>query len=128
MAVRLKIETGETGQASRWFRGSKMGGTMLLAAVTCAKDAKPEADFMPLSVDYKEKFAAAGRYLEVFLKREGRPSDYEILVSRLIDRALRPLFPDDFHAEVFINVFLISAEKDIMHDALAGWLPRQHSL
>ncbi|HQI30374.1 MAG TPA: polyribonucleotide nucleotidyltransferase, partial [Bacteroidales bacterium] len=98
----------------------KMGGTMLLAAVTCAKEAKPEADFMPLSVDYKEKYAAAGRYPGGFLKREGRPSDYEILVSRLIDRALRPLFPDDFHAEVFVNVFLISAEKQIMPDALAG--------
>ena len=93
---------------------------MLLAAVTCAKEAKPDTDFMPLSVDYKEKFAAAGRYPGGFMKREGRPSDYEILISRLIDRALRPLFPEDFHAEVFVNVFLVSAEKDIMPDALAG--------
>jgi polyribonucleotide nucleotidyltransferase len=116
----IEIETGKLAKQADGSVVVKMGGTMLLAAVTCAKDAKPEADFMPLSVDYKEKFAAAGRYPGGFLKREGRPSDYEILVSRLIDRALRPLFPDDFHAEVFVNVFLISAEKDIMPDALAG--------
>lgn len=116
----IEIETGKLAKQADGSVVVKMGGTMLLAAVTCAKEAKPEADFMPLSVDYKEKFAAAGRYPGGFLKREGRPSDYEILVSRLIDRALRPLFPDDFHAEVFVNVFLISAEKDIMPDALAG--------
>ncbi|MDD2288933.1 MAG: polyribonucleotide nucleotidyltransferase [Bacteroidales bacterium] len=116
----IEIETGKLAKQADGSVVVKMGGTMLLAAVTCAKEAKPEADFMPLSVDYKEKFAAAGRYPGGFLKREGRPSDYEILVSRLIDRALRPLFPDDFHAEVFVNVFLVSAEKDIMPDALAG--------
>jgi polyribonucleotide nucleotidyltransferase len=93
---------------------------MLLATVTCAKEAREDVDFMPLSVEYKEKYASAGRYPGGFLKREGRPNDSEILVSRLIDRALRPLFPDDFHAEVFVTVNLISAEKEIMPDALAG--------
>ena len=93
---------------------------MLLATVCCAKEAKEDVDFMPLSVEYKEKFAAAGRYPGGFMKREGRASDYEILIARLIDRALRPLFPDDFHAEVFVTVNLISAEKDIQPDALAG--------
>lgn len=116
----IEIETGKLAKQADGSVVVKMGGTMLLAAVTCAKEAKPDTDFMPLSVDYKEKFAAAGRYPGGFMKREGRPSDYEILISRLIDRALRPLFPDDFHAEVFVNVFLISAEKDIMPDALAG--------
>jgi len=116
----IEIESGKLAKQADGSVVVKMGGTMLLAAVTCAKEAKPDTDFMPLSVDYKEKFAAAGRYPGGFMKREGRPSDYEILVSRLIDRALRPLFPDDFHAEVFVNVFLISAEKQIMPDALAG--------
>lgn len=116
----IEIETGKLAKQADGSVVVKMGGTMLLAAVTCAKEARPDTDFMPLSVDYKEKFAAAGRYPGGFMKREGRPSDYEILISRLIDRALRPLFPEDFHAEVFVNVFLISAEKDIMPDALAG--------
>ena len=98
----------------------KMGGTMLLATVTCAKDAKEDVDFMPLQVDYKEKYASAGRFPGGFMKREGKASDYEILIARLVDRALRPLFPEDFHAEVFVNVNLISAEKDIQPDALAG--------
>lgn len=116
----IEIETGKLAKQADGSVVVKMGGTMLLAAVTCAKEAKPDTDFMPLSVDYKEKFAAAGRYPGGFMKREGRPSDYEILISRLIDRALRPLFPEDFHAEVFVNVFLVSAEKEIMPDALAG--------
>ena len=88
--------------------------------VTCAKDAKEDVDFMPLSVEYKEKYAAAGRYPGGFLKREGRASDSEILVARLVDRALRPLFPDDFHAEVFVNVIMISADKVNMPDSYAG--------
>ena len=75
---------------------------------------------MPLQVDYKEKYASAGRFPGGFMKREGKASDYEILIARLVDRALRPLFPEDFHAEVFVNVNLISAEKDIQPDALAG--------
>ena len=113
----------ETGKLAKQADGSvvvKQGNTMLLATVVAAKEPKPDCDFMPLSVEYKEKYAAAGRFPGGFLKREARPSDYEILVSRLIDRALRPLFPSDFHAEVFIQVNLISADKDIMPDALAG--------
>ena len=113
----------ETGKLAKQADGSvvvRQGDTMLLATVTAAKEAKDDCDFMPLSVEYKEKYAAAGRFPGGFLKREARPSDYEILVARLIDRALRPLFPSDFHAEVFVTVNLISAEKDIMPDALAG--------
>lgn len=113
----------ETGKLAKQADGSvvvRQGDTMLLATVVAAKELKPDCDFMPLSVEYKEKYAAAGRFPGGFLKREARPSDYEILVARLIDRALRPLFPSDFHAEVFVTVNLISAEKDIMPDALAG--------
>lgn len=113
----------ETGKLAKQADGSvvvRQGDTMLLATVVAAKEPKPDCDFMPLSVEYKEKYAAAGRFPSGFLKREARPSDYEILVARLIDRALRPLFPSDFHAEVFVTVNLISAEKDIMPDALAG--------
>ncbi len=116
----IEIETGKLAKQADGAVVVKMGKTMLLAAVTCAKEAKEEVDFMPLSVEYKEKYASAGRYPGGFLKREGRANDSEILVARLIDRALRPLFPDDFHAEVFVTVNLISAEKDIMPDALAG--------
>ncbi len=113
----------ETGKLAKQADGSvvvKQGDTMLLATVVAAKEPKADCDFMPLSVEYKEKYAAAGRFPGGFLKREARSSDYEILVSRLIDRALRPLFPSDFHAEVFVQVYLISADKDIMPDALAG--------
>ena len=116
----IEIETGKLAKQADGSVVVKMGNTMLLAAVTCAKDAKEDVDFMPLQVDYKEKFAAAGRFPGGFMKREGRASDAEILVARLIDRALRPLFPDDFHAEVFVTVNLISADKEIMPDALAG--------
>ena len=116
----IEIETGKLAKQADGSVVVKMGKTMLLATVTCAKDAKEDVDFMPLSVEYKEKYASAGRYPGGFLKREGRPNDSEILVSRLIDRALRPLFPDDFHAEVFVTVNLISAEKEIMPDALSG--------
>jgi len=116
----IEIETGKLAKQADGSVVVKMGKTMLLAAVTCAKDAKEDVDFMPLSVEYKEKYASAGKYPGGFLKREGRANDSEILVSRLIDRALRPLFPDDFHAEVFVTVNLISAEKEIMPDALAG--------
>jgi polyribonucleotide nucleotidyltransferase len=113
----------ETGRMARQANGSvllKMGKTMLLATVVSAVDAKEDTDFMPLSVEYKEKYASSGRFPGGFLKREARPSDYEILVSRLVDRALRPLFPDDFHAETFITISLISADMDIIPDALAG--------
>ena len=116
----IEIETGKLAKQADGAAVVKMGGTMLLATVTCAKDAKEDVDFMPLQVDYKEKFASAGRFPGGFMKREGKASDYEILVARLVDRALRPLFPDDFHAEVYVTVNLISAEKDIQPDALAG--------
>jgi polyribonucleotide nucleotidyltransferase len=116
----IEIETGKLAKQADGAVVVKMGKTMLLAAVTCAPDAKEDTDFMPLSVEYKEKYAAAGRYPGGFLKREARPNDHEILTSRLIDRALRPLFPDDFHAEVFVTVNLISADNEIIPDALAG--------
>ena len=115
--------TLETGKLAKQADGSvtlRMGNTMLLATVCAAKDATPGTDFMPLSVEYREKFASAGRFPGGFLKREGRPSDAEILTSRLIDRALRPLFPDDYHADVFVNVILFSAGSEDMPDALAG--------
>jgi polyribonucleotide nucleotidyltransferase len=128
--IEKRIELGdgrsitiETGKLAKQADGSvvvKMGKTMLLATVVSAKDAKPDVDFMPLSVDYKEKFSALGRFPGGFMKREGRPSDYEILVSRLVDRALRPLFPEDYHAETFVSINLISADKETMPDALAG--------
>ena len=116
----IEIETGKLAKQADGSVVLKMGNTMLLATVTCAKDAKEDVDFMPLQVDYKEKFASAGRFPGGFMKREGRATDAEILVARLIDRALRPLFPDDFHAEVYVTVNLISADKEIMPDALAG--------
>ena len=116
----IEIETGKLAKQADGSVVLRMGNTMLLATVTCAKDAKEDVDFMPLQVDYKEKFASAGRFPGGFMKREGRATDAEILVARLIDRALRPLFPDDFHAEVYVTVNLISADKEIMPDALAG--------
>lgn len=118
-----RIITLETGKMARQADGAvllKMGKTMLLATVVAAKEAKEDTDFMPLSVEYKEKYASSGRFPGGFLKREARPSDYEILISRLVDRALRPLFPDDFHAEVFVTINLISADVDIIPDAMAG--------
>ena len=115
--------TLETGRMARQANGAvllKMGKTMLLATVVSANEAKEDTDFMPLSVEYKEKYASSGRFPGGFLKREARPSDYEILISRLVDRALRPLFPDDFHAETFVTISLVSADIDIIPDALAG--------
>ncbi len=115
--------TIETGKLAKQADGSvvvRMGKTMLLATLTYAKEAKADVDFMPLSVEYKEKFAAMGRFPGGFLKREARPSDNEILVARLVDRVLRPLFPEDFHADTFVTVQLISAEKEILPDQLAG--------
>lgn len=113
----------ETGKLAKQADGSvvvRMGNTYLLATVVSAKEAKPDVDFMPLSVDYREKFAAAGRFPGGFQKREARPSDYEVLVSRLVDRALRPLFPEDYHADTFVTVNLISADSESAPDALAG--------
>lgn len=113
----------ETGKLAKQTDGSvvlKLGNTMLLATVVTAKEAEENVDFMPLQVEYKEKFASVGRFPGGFMKREARPSDYEILISRLVDRALRPLFPENYHAETFVNIMLISADKEIMPDALAG--------
>ena len=114
------IETGKLAKQADGAVVVKQGDTMLLGTVVAAKDAKPDTDFMPLQVEYKEKYAACGRFPGGFLKREARPNDSEILVARLIDRALRPLFPSDYHAEVYVTVNLISADKDIQPDALAG--------
>jgi len=114
------IETGVLAKQADGAVMVRMGDTMMLATVTSAKDARDDVDFMPLSVEYKEKYAANGKFPGGFLKREARPSDYEILVSRLVDRVLRPLFPDDYHAETFVTVTLMSAETDTPPDALAG--------
>ena len=116
----IEIETGKLAKQAAGSAVVKMGGTMLLATVTAATEVKEGTDFMPLTVDYKEKYYSAGRFPGGFMKREGKSSDYEVLISRLIDRPIRPLWPDDFHLEVFVNVTLISAEKDIQPDALAG--------
>ncbi len=115
--------TLETGKLAKQADGSvmlRMGNTMLLATVCAAKDAVPGTDFMPLQVEYKEKFSAFGRFPGGFTKREGRASDYEILTCRLVDRALRPLFPDNYHAEVYVNIILFSADGVDMPDSLAG--------
>ncbi|MFI3279000.1 MAG: polyribonucleotide nucleotidyltransferase [Rikenellaceae bacterium] len=116
----IQIETGKLAKQADGAVVVKMGDTMLLATVVAAKDAKPDTDFMPLQVEYKEKYASCGRFPGGFMKREARANDSEILVARLIDRALRPLFPADYHADVFVTVNLISADKDIQPDALAG--------
>ena len=118
-----RVITLETGKLAKQADGAvmlKMGNTMILATVVSAQEAGPDVDFMPLSVDYKEKFSAIGRFPGGFTRREGKASDYEILVSRLIDRALRPLFPDDYHAETFVQVTLYSADEESMPDSLAG--------
>jgi polyribonucleotide nucleotidyltransferase len=115
--------TIETGKLAKQADGSvvvKIGKTMLLATVVSNKEAKEDVDFMPLSVDYKEKFAATGKFPGGFFKREGRPSEYEILISRLVDRALRPLFPSDYHAETQVLITLISGENDVLPDAFAA--------
>ncbi|MDR1499895.1 MAG: polyribonucleotide nucleotidyltransferase [Tannerellaceae bacterium] len=118
-----RLITIETGKLAKQADGSvtvRMGNTMLLATVTAAKDAAPGVDFMPLQVEYKEKFSAYGRFPGGFTRREGKASDYEVLTSRLVDRALRPLFPDNYHAEVYVNIILFSADGEDMPDALAG--------
>ena len=114
------LETGKMANQADGAVVVKMGRTMLLATVVSAKEGKEDADFMPLTVEYREKFASFGRFPGGFLKRETRPSNYEILIARLVDRALRPLFPEDYHAETFVTINLISADKDIIPDALAG--------
>ncbi|TFD97169.1 polyribonucleotide nucleotidyltransferase [Dysgonomonas capnocytophagoides] len=116
----ITIETGKLAKQADGSVTVRMGDTILLATVCAAKDANPGVDFMPLQVEYKEKFAAFGRFPGGFLRREGRASDYEILTCRLVDRALRPLFPDDYHAEVFVNIILFSSDGKDIPDALAG--------
>jgi polyribonucleotide nucleotidyltransferase len=114
----------ETGKVAKQCDGSvvlRMGNTVLLATVCAAKDAVPGTDFMPLQVDYREMYAAAGRFPGGFTKREGKASDNEILTSRLVDRVLRPLFPSNYHAEVFVNIMLFSADGVDQPDALAGF-------
>ena len=117
----ISIETGKLAKQADGAVMLTMGNTMLLATVCAAKDAVPGTDFMPLQVEYREKFAAAGRFPGGFTKREGKASDYEILTCRLVDRALRPLFPSNYHAEVYVNVILYSADGVDMPDALAGF-------
>ena len=117
----ISIETGKLAKQADGAVMLRMGNTMLLATVVAAKDAVPGTDFMPLQCDYREKYSAAGRFPGGFTKREGRPSDYEILTSRLVDRALRPLFPDNYHAEVYVSITLYSADGVDIPDALAGF-------
>ena len=119
-----RVITIETGKLAKQTDGSvvlRMGNTVLLATVCAAKDAVPGTDFMPLQVDYREQYAAAGRFPGGFTKREGKASENEILTSRLVDRVLRPLFPSNYHAEVFVNVMLFSADGVDQPDALAGF-------
>lgn len=116
--------TIETGKLARQAEGAvvlKMGNTMLLATVVAAEDAKEGVDFLPLSVDYQEKFASTGKIPGGFLRREAKLSDYEVLISRLVDRAIRPLFPDDYHAETQVNIQLISGDANALPDALAAF-------
>ena len=117
----ISIETGKVAKQTDGSVVLRMGNTVLLATVCAAKDAVPGTDFMPLQVDYREQYAAAGRFPGGFTKREGKPSDNEILTSRLVDRVLRPLFPSNYHAEVFVNVMLLSADGVDQPDALAGF-------
>src|SRR6188768_1205098 len=116
--------TLETGKLARQADGSvvlRMGDTMLLATVVASQKGKEGADFLPLSVDYQEKFASTGKIPGGFLKRESRLSDYEILISRLVDRAIRPLFPSDYHAETQVMIYLISGDANAVPDSLAAF-------
>ena len=116
----ITIETGKLAKQADGAVTVRMGNTVLLATVCAAKDANPGVDFMPLQVEYKEKFSAFGRFPGGFTKREGKASDYEILTARLVDRALRPLFPDDYHAETFVQATLYSADEESTPGCLAG--------
>ena len=116
----IEIETGKLAKQADGSVVIKMGDTMLLATVVSSAEAKEGIDFLPLSVDYQEKYAATGRIPGGFLRREARLSDYEVLISRLVDRALRPMFPEDYHADTQVMISLISADKNIMPDCLAG--------
>ena len=117
----ISIETGKVAKQADGSVVLRMGNTVLLATVCAAKDAVPGTDFMPLQVDYKEQYSAAGRFPGGFTRREGKPGDNEILTSRLVDRVLRPLFPSNYHAEVFVNIMLLSADGVDQPDALAGF-------
>lgn len=117
----ITIETGKVAKQADGSAVLKMGNTVLLATVCAAKEAVPGTDFMPLQVDYREQYAAAGRFPGGFTKREGKPSDNEILTSRLVDRALRPLFPSDYHTEAYVQIMLLSADGVDQPDALAGF-------
>ena len=116
----ITIETGKLAKQADGAVEVRMGNTMLLATVVTAKEAGEGVDFMPLQVEYKEKFSAAGRFPGGFLKREGRASDYEVLTARLVDRVLRPLFPDNYHADTFVNIILFAADGVDAPDCLAG--------
>ncbi len=116
----IKLETGKLAKQADGAVMATLGNTMILATVCSAKDAVPGTDFMPLTVEYKEKFASAGRFPGGFTRREGKASDYEILIARLIDRALRPLFPSNYHAETFVNVTMYSADGIDMPESIAG--------
>ena len=116
----ISINTGRYAKQADGSALLRCGDTVLLATVCSATEVAPETDFFPLSVDYREKYYAAGKFPGGFFKREAKPSDYEVLISRLIDRALRPLFPDDYHAETIVQVNLLSAEKNVAPDALAA--------
>jgi polyribonucleotide nucleotidyltransferase len=118
--TKITIETGKLAKQADGAVVVRMGNTMILATVVSSKDAKDGIDFLPLTVDYQEKFASAGRIPGSFLKREGRLSDYEILISRIVDRALRPTFPNDYHADTQVFLQLISADAEVLPDQLAG--------
>ena len=118
-----RIVTLETGKLAKQADGAvvvKLGKTMILATVVSNKEAKDGVDFMPLTVDYQEKYAATGRFPGGFFRREAKLSDYEVLISRIVDRALRPQFPDDYHADTQVMLSLISSDKNTMPDALVG--------
>lgn len=117
----ISIETGKVAKQADGAAVLRLNNTVLLATVTAAKEAVPGTDFMPITVDYREKYYATGRFPGGFTKREGKASDEEILISRLVDRALRPLFPSDYHCEVFVNIWLLSGDGKDQPDALAGF-------
>lgn len=117
----ISIETGKVAKQADGAAVLRLNNTVLLATVTAAKEAVPGTDFMPITVDYREKYYATGRFPGGFTKREGKASDEEILISRLVDRALRPLFPSDYHCEVFVNIWLLSSDGKDQPDALAGF-------
>ena len=116
----VTIETGKLAKQADGAVVVKLGATMILATVVSNKEAKDGVDFLPLTVDYQEKYAATGRFPGGFFRREAKLSDYEVLISRIVDRALRPQFPDDYHADTQVMITLISSDKDVAPDALAG--------